>query len=66
MPKDPPSDVLEWSYTGNRLHPTQKPVTGWCHSFGRSAGAATLVCDPFAGSAARPESRHGIAAGVTC
>lgn len=56
------SDVLGWSYTGNRLHPTQKPVdvlrpivTAFCPRGG-------LVLDPFCGSgsslvAAREEGR---------
>jgi site-specific DNA-methyltransferase (adenine-specific) len=26
LPTDIIPDVLEWRYTGNRLHPTQKPV----------------------------------------
>ena len=26
MPASPPQDVVDWQYTGNRLHPTQKPV----------------------------------------
>jgi site-specific DNA-methyltransferase (adenine-specific) len=26
LPIRPPSDVIDWVYTGNRLHPTQKPV----------------------------------------
>ena len=25
-PARPPPDVLDWTYTGNRLHPTQKPL----------------------------------------
>nr|WP_249734831.1 DNA methyltransferase [Bradyrhizobium sp. sGM-13] len=27
LPLAPISDVLEWEYTGNRLHPTQKPIS---------------------------------------
>ena len=26
LPEEPPADVVDWAYTGNRLHPTQKPV----------------------------------------
>jgi len=43
-------DVIDWTYTGNRLHPTQKPVsvlTPLIESFCRPGG---LVLDPFAGS----------------
>jgi len=25
-PAEPPPDVMDWTYTGNTLHPTQKPV----------------------------------------
>lgn len=49
-PTAPLSDVIDWVYTGNRLHPTQKPVeiltpliTGFCPAGG-------LVLDPFCGS----------------
>lgn len=43
-------DVLEWKYSGNRLHPTQKPIcvlTPLIQSFSRPGG---LVLDPFCGS----------------
>jgi site-specific DNA-methyltransferase (adenine-specific) len=26
FPAQPISDVIEWQYTGNKLHPTQKPL----------------------------------------
>jgi len=25
-PARPPPDVIDWTYTGNKLHPTQKPL----------------------------------------
>ena len=43
-------DVLTWQYTGNRLHPTQKPVSGLMpvvHTFSRPG---EVVLDPFCGS----------------
>jgi DNA modification methylase len=43
-------DVLEWKYSGNRLHPTQKPLcvlTPLIQSFSR---LGDLVLDPFCGS----------------
>lgn len=49
-PKSPPPDVLPWKYTGNKLHPTQKPVcslTPLIEAYSRPYG---LVLDPFAGS----------------
>lgn len=49
-PLEPIDDVREWHYTGNRLHPTQKPIKvlqplieAFCPSRG-------LVFDPFCGS----------------
>lgn len=49
-PLKPIDDVRDWHYTGNRLHPTQKPIKvlqplieAFCPSRG-------LVLDPFCGS----------------
>jgi adenine-specific DNA-methyltransferase len=50
LPKDPPSDVLEWAYTGNRLHPTQKPVAGLVPLIRSLTQPQAVVLDPFAGS----------------
>lgn len=50
QPLRPISDVLTWQYSGNKLHPTQKPLsvlTPLVESFSRSGD---LVLDPFAGS----------------
>jgi DNA modification methylase len=49
-PAAPLPDVLDWTYTGNRLHPTQKPVeclTPIIKAFCKPGG---LVLDPFCGS----------------
>jgi len=49
-PDWPIGDVLEWAYTGNKLHPTQKPVGSLIpliEAFSRKGG---VVLDPFAGS----------------
>lgn len=50
LPACPPPDVIDWVYTGNRLHPTQKPtailkplIEAFCPTGG-------LVLDPFCGS----------------
>ena len=43
-------DVLEWKYSGNKLHPTQKPLcvlTPLIQSFSRPGD---VVFDPFCGS----------------
>ncbi len=50
LPSFPIGDVIEWSYSGNKLHPTQKPLsilTPLIESFCPRHG---LVLDPFAGS----------------
>jgi adenine-specific DNA-methyltransferase len=49
-PASPVPDVLDWSYTGNRLHPTQKPVSvlkPLIEAFCKPGG---VVLDPFCGS----------------
>ncbi len=49
-PADPPADVIDWEYTGNPLHPNQKPVEviqKLIDSFSKRGG---VVLDPFAGS----------------
>jgi site-specific DNA-methyltransferase (adenine-specific) len=50
LPENAPSDVIDWVYTGNRLHPTQKSsemlkplVEAFCPAGG-------VVLDPFCGS----------------
>jgi adenine-specific DNA-methyltransferase len=50
QPVNPIADVIEWQYTGNKLHPTQKPIaalTPLIESFSRKSD---MVLDPFAGS----------------
>jgi DNA modification methylase len=50
LPSVPLPDVMEWAYTGNKLHPTQKPVeclTPIIKAFCKPGG---LVLDPFCGS----------------
>jgi site-specific DNA-methyltransferase (adenine-specific) len=50
QPEKPIGDVIEWKYTGNRLHPTQKPLSvllPLVETFSRPEGT---VLDPFTGS----------------
>ena len=49
-PADAPRDVLDWVYTGNKLHPTQKPVTGITPLILAYSKPGDIVLDPFAGS----------------
>ncbi len=50
LPKQPLPDVLPWSYTGNRLHPTQKPLAALKPLVTAFSPAGGLVLDPFCGS----------------
>jgi site-specific DNA-methyltransferase (adenine-specific) len=43
-------DVLEWKYTGNNLHPTQKPVSVLTPLVESFSNQGDLVLDPFCGS----------------
>ena len=49
LPK-PPDDVLRWRYTGNPLHPTQKPVEVIQTLIEAFSKRGEVVLDPFAGS----------------
>jgi adenine-specific DNA-methyltransferase len=68
---DPPKpaialrDVLEWQYTGNELHPTQKPVMALLPLIMAYSQVGDIVLDPFAGAgstavAAQALGRHFI------
>lgn len=49
-PLSPISDVLYWKYTGNRLHPTQKPVRALMRLIRAFSSPGDVVLDPFCGS----------------
>ena len=52
-PKQPAatiSDVIAWTYSGNRLHPTQKPLPVLLPLVEAFSAPGGLVLDPFAGS----------------
>lgn len=49
-PANPPRDVLPWSYSGNRLHPNQKPVSALTPIIEAYSLAGAIILDPFAGS----------------
>jgi site-specific DNA-methyltransferase (adenine-specific) len=56
-------DVIDFRYTGNRLHPTEKPVSALMPLIGAFSQEGGLVLDPFCGSgstlvAARQLRRH--------
>ncbi len=49
-PKDTLGDVIDWTYSGNKLHPTQKPVSALLPLVETFSPPGGLVLDPFAGS----------------
>jgi adenine-specific DNA-methyltransferase len=50
FPACPLPDVMDWEYTGNRLHPTQKPLSILKPLITAFSEPGQLVLDPFAGS----------------
>ena len=51
LPTQPVSDVSsDWVYTGNKLHPTQKPVEVLEPLIRNYCPTGGLVLDPFCGS----------------
>lgn len=65
IPQHPIADVLPWTYTGNRYHPTEKPVGVLAQLIGAFSRPGDLVLDPFMGSgstlvAASSIGRRGI------
>lgn len=62
-PDAPLPDVLDWTYTGNKLHPTQKSVSMLEPLIQTFTRPGDIVLDPFAGSgstcvAAQSTGRH--------
>jgi site-specific DNA-methyltransferase (adenine-specific) len=50
IPASAPRDVLPWEYTGNKLHPNQKPVIAITPLIEAYSNPGDIVLDPFAGS----------------
>jgi site-specific DNA-methyltransferase (adenine-specific) len=50
MPASPLPDVIDWAYTGNRLHPTQKPISILRPFIETFCPVDGVVLDPFCGS----------------
>lgn len=59
-PKRQPSillnSVLPWSYTGNRLHPTEKPTCALTPLIAAFSQPGEMVADPFMGSGSTGEA----------
>lgn len=50
LPQNPLPDVMPWEYTGNRHHPTEKPVSALRPLIESFTMPGDIVLDPFAGS----------------
>jgi DNA modification methylase len=50
LPKAPVADVIDMPYSGNRFHPTQKPVTALKPLIETFTQQGDIVLDPFCGS----------------
>lgn len=55
-PSHPIPDVIDFAYTGNRLHPTQKPVPALRPLIECFTRPGDLVLDPFCGSGSTLEA----------
>lgn len=58
LPQTVLPDVLDWVYTGNRLHPTQKPVEPLKQLVSTFSRPGSLVLDPFCGSGSTLVAAH--------
>jgi site-specific DNA-methyltransferase (adenine-specific) len=59
-PEKPIGDVIPWEYTGNKLHPTQKPVSALLPMVEAFSATGDTVLDPFAGSGFLADGRKDI------
>lgn len=50
LPAEPLGDVQSWQYTGNRHHPTEKPVASLQPLIESFTRPGAIVLDPFGGS----------------
>lgn len=57
-PQNPIGDVLDWTYTGNKLHPTQKPLSALLPLVETFSSPGDMVLDPFAGSGSTLVAAH--------
>lgn len=58
QPACPIPDVIEFRYTGNRLHPTEKPVSALAPLIGAFSNEDDLVLDPLCGSGSTLVAAH--------
>jgi site-specific DNA-methyltransferase (adenine-specific) len=58
QPEQPIPDVLEMRYPGNRIHPTQKPVSALVPLIESFSTPGEVVLDPFCGSGSTLVAAH--------
>jgi site-specific DNA-methyltransferase (adenine-specific) len=58
LPRQALPDVLPWQYTGNRLHPTEKPVQPLQRLVEAFSKPGDSVMDPFCGSGSTLVAAH--------
>ncbi len=57
-PESPVGDVIDWTYTGNRLHPTEKSPKVLKPLIGAFTKSNAVVLDPFCGSGSTLVAAH--------
>lgn len=65
-PAHPCPDILPWKYTGNRLHPTQKPVETLTPLIESYSQPGDVVLDPFCGSGSTGAAAKAIGRKFIC
>ncbi len=50
LPEHPIADVIDMPYSGNKLHPTQKPIAALLPLIESFSQTGSVVLDPFCGS----------------
>lgn len=60
VPVEPVPDVLTWQYSGNRLHPTEKPLSALTPLIRAFSREGDIVLDPFCGSGSTLVAARGL------